>query len=209
MGVDLEPCRASDVEALTVFLREADLTLSGLDAPSVRLWLGRDERSEVVCCTGYEISADGQHALIRSVAVSPSRRSLGMGSALARFAFERAIAEGARTAWLFSRRSGPFWQTLGFEPANRDELAEVFADTHQVRMFRQTGQLAREVAWSRPLVRDGSLIRWLGEPYSDEVVGHSVHIDPVLVARDGARGLPVRADPECGVETCSVSGVSE
>jgi N-acetylglutamate synthase-like GNAT family acetyltransferase len=150
--VDLEQCRASDVEALTVFLREADLTLSGLDAPSVRLWLGRGERGEIVGCTGYEISADGQHALIRSVAVSPSQRSLGTGSALACFAFERATAEGATTAWLFSRRSGPFWQSLGFEPANRDELAEVLADTHQVRMFRQTGHLGREVAWSRTLL---------------------------------------------------------
>ena len=150
----MKPCRATDVEALTGFLREADLTSSGLDAPSVRLWLEHDERGDVVGSTGYEISADGRHALIRSVAVKPSARSRGRGSALARFALERALGEGAMTAWLFSRRSGPFWLSLGFEPASRDELAEVLADTHQVRMFQETGQLAREIAWSRPLVRD-------------------------------------------------------
>jgi len=150
-GVDLERCRASDVEALTGFLSEVDLTLSGLDAPSVRLWIERDERGEVVGSTGYEISADGRHALIRSVAVSPSHRSRGHGSALARFALVRAAAEGATTAWLFSRRSGPFWQSLGFESADRDELVHALADTHQVRLFRQTGQLGREVAWSRSL----------------------------------------------------------
>ena len=150
--MNLEPCRVDDVEALTAFLRDVDLTLSGLDAPSVRLWIERDESGAIVGSTGYEISADGRHALIRSVAVGPSQRSRGRGSALARFALERAAKEGATTAWLFSRRSGPFWQSLGFEPADRDELARALADTHQVRLFQQTGQLAREVAWSRSLV---------------------------------------------------------
>ena len=150
--MNLEPCRGDDVEALTAFLRDVDLTLSGLDAPSVRLWMERDESGTIVGSTGYEMSSDGHHALIRSVAVGPSQRSRGRGSALARFALERAAKEGATTAWLFSRRSGPFWQSLGFEPADRDELARALADTHQVRLFQQTGQLAREVAWSRPLV---------------------------------------------------------
>jgi N-acetylglutamate synthase-like GNAT family acetyltransferase len=149
--VDLQPCRASDIEALAAFLREVDLTLSGLDASTVRLWLERDEAGEIVGSTGYEVSADGRHALIRSVAVGPARRSRGRGSDLARFALQSATREGARTAWLFSRRSGPFWQSLGFEPADRRELVEVLADTHQVQLFQDTGQLDREVAWSLPL----------------------------------------------------------
>lgn len=149
----LQEFGAADVEELTAFLREVDLTLSGLDAPSVRLWLERDRSGAIVGSTGYEISADGRHALIRSVAVSPAHRSRGSGTSLARFALDRAADEGATTAWLFSRRSGPFWQSLDFTPADRGELARALADTHQVRLFRQTGQLDREVAWSRPLAR--------------------------------------------------------
>jgi N-acetylglutamate synthase-like GNAT family acetyltransferase len=149
----LERCRATDVGPLTVFLRTVDLTLSGVEAPGVRLWLERDEHGGIIGSTGYEISVDGEHALIRSVAVHPSLRSRGRGSELAGFALDRAAEEGATTAWLFSRRSGVFWQGLGFEPADRDELAKALAATHQVRLFRQTGQLGREVAWSRPLVR--------------------------------------------------------
>lgn len=151
MCVDLEQCTPGDVDALTVFLGEVDLTLSGLDAESVRLWFERDEHGAVVGSTGYEMSADGRHALIRSVAVSPTHRSGGRGTALARFALERARNEGATTAWLFSRRSGPFWQRLGFGPADRGELALALAQTHQVRLFQETGQLDREVAWSRLL----------------------------------------------------------
>lgn len=149
--VGLERCQPEDVDAVTAFLRQADLTLSGLDDPHVRLWIERDEASDIVGTTGYELSADGRHALIRSVAVGPSQRSQGRGSALARCALDRAVDEGAQRAWLFSRRSGPFWQSLGFEPADRDALAAALAGTHQVRLFRRTGQLAREVAWSRAL----------------------------------------------------------
>lgn len=153
-GVNIERCLVADVEALTAFLREVDLTLSGLDAPTVRLWIERDDSGAIVGSTGYEISGDGHHALIRSVAVSPTKRSRGRGSVLANFALQRAAEEGARRAWLFSRRSGPFWQSLGFECADRDELALALADSHQVRLFQQTGQLGHEVAWSRALDED-------------------------------------------------------
>jgi N-acetylglutamate synthase-like GNAT family acetyltransferase len=139
------------VPALTAFLGEADLTLSGLDAPSVRLWIDRGRDGRVTGSTGYELSADRRHALIRSVAVSPAARRAGYGSALARFALARAAEEGAGRAWLFSRRSGPFWQKLGFASADRDALTAALPDTHQVRLFTATGQLASEVAWSRPL----------------------------------------------------------
>lgn len=149
--MDLERCKPADVEALTAFLRDADLTLSGLDASSVRLWLDRDEAGVIVGSTGYEISSDGHHALTRSVAVGPMQRSRGRGGGLAKFSLDRAVEEGANRAWLFSRRSGPFWQKLGFESVANDQLIEALADTHQVRLFQQTGQLERELAWSRAL----------------------------------------------------------
>ena len=101
----LDRCEPEDVEALTRFLSEVDLTLSGLDAPTVRLWVDRDADGRIVGSTGYEMSEDGRHALIRSVAVSPSQRARGRGSDLARFALAQAAAEGATHAWLFSRRS--------------------------------------------------------------------------------------------------------
>jgi len=105
----------------------------------------------VVGSTGFEASADGLHLLIRSVAVAPQHRGSGAGTRLARFAIGRATEAGAERAWLFSRRSGPFWQSLGFTPADRQALAAALPDTHQVRLFRRTGQLDHEVAWSRRL----------------------------------------------------------
>ncbi|MCM3695135.1 GNAT family N-acetyltransferase [Microbacterium oleivorans] len=149
--MELSRCMTADAGEVEAFLREVDLTVTGLDEPSVRLWVERDESGRIVGSTGYELSLDGRHALIRSVAVVSSSRARGRGTDLARFALDRAAEEGATTAWLFSRRSGGFWQSLGFAGADLSELARVLAETHQVRTFVATGQITREVAWMRGL----------------------------------------------------------
>nr|WP_228497586.1 GNAT family N-acetyltransferase [Frigoribacterium sp. VKM Ac-1396] len=146
----------ADSEALAelrAFLTTADLTVAGLDSPSphLHLWVERDATGAIVGSTGFELSADGTHALVRSVAVAPTVRTRGAGTDLARHALTEAAAAGAHTAWLFSRRSGPFWQKFGFARADRDALAAALPDSQQVRLFRATGQLHREIAWSRPL----------------------------------------------------------
>lgn len=148
------PVSAKDVDALRGFLRDVDLTLAGLDEPAVNIWIERDADGEIVGSTGFELSNDRTHALIRSVAVTPQHRAAGAGSRLARHALDRAYAMGATRAWLFSRRSGPFWQQLGFARADKYELAAALPETHQVRLFVESGQLEREVAWSRSLGDD-------------------------------------------------------
>lgn len=109
----LEPraVRPVDVPDVREFLAWSDLTLAGLDDPAVRLWAVRDGSGAVVGTTGFERSADGRHALLRSVAVDPALRGSGAGT----------------------------------------RLAAVLADTTQVTLFRASGQLEREVAWSRRL----------------------------------------------------------
>jgi N-acetylglutamate synthase-like GNAT family acetyltransferase len=145
------PIRAQpgDLFELRLFLTTAELTLSGIDDPRLPLWIVVDADGRIEATTGFELA--GSHALIRSVAVAPSLRGNGLGTELARFALERAREAGAETAWLFSRRSGGFWQKLGFESADRDELARVLEPTYQVTEFAKTGQLGREIAWSRSL----------------------------------------------------------
>lgn len=155
LSVKLERLTPADADEVRSFLRDADLTLAGIDEPNVRLWIHRGESGEILGSTGFELSEDHRHALIRSVAVAQSHRVAGLGSRLARHALHEAWGAGATRAWLFSRRSGPFWQKLGFTVTNRDALAGVLPHTHQVRLFVESGQLEREVAWSLPL-EDGS-----------------------------------------------------
>jgi N-acetylglutamate synthase-like GNAT family acetyltransferase len=146
-----EPVLPSGTAALREFLAEADLTTSGLDAPGARYWIVRDERGEISGSTGFELSPTASDALIRSVAVASGARAAGLGTELARYAIDSAHAAGAGRAWLFSRRSGPFWQKLGFERVPTESLAEALGETAQVALFTQTGQLAREVGWMRTL----------------------------------------------------------
>ena len=150
--INLARATDSDMADISDFLRIADLTLSGLDSPQVHLWISRNETTgRIFASTGYESSEDGRHALIRSVAVDPKLRGAGIGLELAQFAMNRAAEAGAHQAWLFSRRSGPFWQKAGFTSADTKELAVALASTHQVQLFTETGQLGHEVAWSREL----------------------------------------------------------
>lgn len=151
MTVSFDLVSPSDLDSLRQFLTEADLTLAGLDAPTVRLWVERDDTGSFIGSTGYELSENGEHALIRSVAVAPGRRESGAGTRLALHALVEATGGGATRAWLFSRRSGPFWQKLGFREADRYDLAAALPSTHQVQLFTESGQLDREIAWSRPL----------------------------------------------------------
>lgn len=146
------PLTPADVPDLARFLTRADLTVSGLGDPAVRLWVLRDATGQVQGSAGFELSQDGRQALIRSVAVDASRRREGLGLRLASSTLERAAEAGARQAWLFSRHRGPFWRRLGFEPVDREALVRVLAGTHQVRLFQDTGQMQQEVAWRRSLV---------------------------------------------------------
>jgi N-acetylglutamate synthase-like GNAT family acetyltransferase len=141
--------RTADAFELTEFLRAADLTTSGIGEPDLHLWIDLDADGRIVASTGFELA--GHDALLRSLAVAPSLRGSGRGTELAQFSLDRASAAGATRAWLFSRRSGPFWKKLGFEPADIAELADALAPTHQVRAFAASGQLKYETAWSRPL----------------------------------------------------------
>lgn len=150
--MDLKRATVGDMGEISEFLRIADLTLSGLDSPSVNLWVLRDKTTgRIVAITGFESSTDGCHALIRSVAVDPALRGTGIGSDVAQFALDQATESGAERAWLFSRRSGPFWQKLGFTSVATNDLTSALAATHQVQLFTETGQLKREIAWSRQL----------------------------------------------------------
>jgi N-acetylglutamate synthase-like GNAT family acetyltransferase len=151
----LERVSADDIDDLRAFLSEVDLTMAGLGEPAVRLWIERDAAGEIVGSTGFEVSENGEHALIRSVAVAPHRRTAGAGSRLACFVLQEAQAAGATRAWLFSRRSGPFWQKLGFTSADRIELAAALPSSRQVRHFVESGRLEREVAGPGPFEPDG------------------------------------------------------
>lgn len=88
-------CQVTETNELADFLRDADLTYSGLNEPGVRVWVQRNDTGAITASTGYELSADGRHALIRSVAVHPRAALAGTGSRTG-FMGARTRARGGR-----------------------------------------------------------------------------------------------------------------
>lgn len=146
---DPVPAARGDISELTAFLHAADLTSVGLDDPDLHLWIDLDPDGRIVATTGFELVDSA--VLLRSLAVTPLLRGAGRGTWLVRFALDRAIDFGATRAWLFSRSSGPFWQSMGFEPAATEDLVAAVGSTQQVLAFTVTGQLDDEQAWTRAL----------------------------------------------------------
>ena len=146
------PLHPDEIDELGAFLGLCDLTVSGLDSPSVSLWIVRGASRQISASTGFELSSSRRDALVRSVAVHPDFRGTGTGLKLAQFALDASAAAGAERAWLFSRRSGEFWMRLGFVRTTTEDLGLALPYTHQVELFRQTGQLEREVAWTKSLM---------------------------------------------------------
>jgi N-acetylglutamate synthase-like GNAT family acetyltransferase len=137
-----------DTDSIRACLLACDLTLAGVGSAELHLSVLETRAGQTVGVTGYESA--GPHALIRSVAVAPSLRGNGLGVMLAEVAFEQAAAAGAEQLWLFSRRGGAFWQRLGFRLTPTDGLVAALPHTWQVSDFAESGQLAREIAWTRP-----------------------------------------------------------
>lgn len=146
----IRPSGPADIDAVRRCLVACDLTVAGLGVSDLRLWVLENRSGQTVGVTGFEIA--GIHALIRSVAVAPDLRKNGLGALLAEFAFEQASAAGATQFWLFSSRSGAFWQRLGFRLTTTDELAAAAPHTWQVTSFVESGQINREIAWTRAAV---------------------------------------------------------
>ncbi len=156
-AVDVAAARArvrvatpGDTASVRTCLQACDLTLAGVGTAELYLSVLENRSGQTVGVTGYEL-ASGQ-ALIRSVAVAPALRGHGLGVMLAEVAFEQAAAAGAEQLWLVSRRGGAFWQRLGFRLTPTDELVAALPHTWQVTALAESGDLAREIAWTRPAI---------------------------------------------------------
>lgn len=146
------PIRAAtpqDQPAIARLLERIDLRADDILAPGTCYWVAEDETGLLIGCIGMEF---GQAAvLIRSVAVLPSARKHGLGRQLLEGALEFARQKGYRHAYLFSVRSGGYWQARGFRTVPVAELTAALPAAPQVLRFEQIGKLPGENAWRRDL----------------------------------------------------------
>ena len=73
----------------------------------------------------------GDHALLRSLVVSPEARSSGVGSALVRHAENHARGQRVRALYLLTTTAEPFFQRLGYTNVPRDAAPPLIKTTRE------------------------------------------------------------------------------
>lgn len=115
----IEAATESDLPDIRALLERVHLPIAGVDGQLTSMLVARQGR-QIVGTAGVELYSDG--ALLRSVAVEPSRQGRQLGHQLTDAALQLAIAHGAKTAFLLTTTAERFCPRFGFEPIARDHV---------------------------------------------------------------------------------------
>jgi amino-acid N-acetyltransferase len=111
-----------DYGAIRALLVSAGLPVEDLDtAPGLRFWVA-EESGEIAGAIGLE--ARGRAGLLRSLAVAPSYRQQGLGSALVEALEREAPADGVAELVLLTQTAAEFFNRRGFEVVDRSTVPE-------------------------------------------------------------------------------------
>jgi amino-acid N-acetyltransferase len=124
--VVIGPANVHDLPAAHDLLERLHLPLAGVDEHVQTLIVARDG-SHVVGTAAVELYPDG--ALLRSVAVDPSRQGRRLGHQLTEAALNLARAHGADTVFLLTTTAERFFPRFGFEPITRDDVPASVQDS--------------------------------------------------------------------------------
>jgi amino-acid N-acetyltransferase len=126
--LNLEPATEADLDEVEFLLETNDLPTADVRSEDVRLFLARVDGT-VVGVGGLEVYESA--ALLRSLAVVPSTRGQGYGSALVRALEERAVSLGATEVYLLTTSAGEFFRNCGYEEIDRKEVLQSIQNTVQ------------------------------------------------------------------------------
>lgn len=128
----ITPAAAEDRDAVAALLEASGLPLAGLDEHFPRAFVvARVDAGALLGTAGVEIYQDA--ALLRSVAVAPAARGMGLGERLARAAIDVATERGAREIYLLTTGAEGYFPRLGFERIARDRLPAAIGASEQLR----------------------------------------------------------------------------
>lgn len=119
--IQITDATAADRDAVMELLTAQGLPLDGL-ADHFETAVVARQGSRIVGSAALELYEDG--ALLRSVAVDPSVRSLGLGRRLTDAALDRARARHAPAVYLLTTTADGFFPRFGFTRITRDDVPE-------------------------------------------------------------------------------------
>lgn len=124
----IRPATADDWSAIARLLTEAALPLAGAH---VRDFLLAERDGRLDGCAALE--RYGTAALLRSVAVAPHARGVGLGVALVDAAIARARAAGASTLVLLTTTAERFFPRFDFRTVTRDDVPDAVRASEEFR----------------------------------------------------------------------------
>ena len=120
MPAQIEPADPRDADALAALLGLVGLPTAGLDEHLGTALVARDGK-EIVGCVALELY--GPVALLRSLAVAPSRHGEGLGRRLTRAGLELGRRAGVTRFCLLTTTAAEFFvRHFGFRPIARDAV---------------------------------------------------------------------------------------
>jgi len=108
-----------DLPAIRKLLLDNELPTAGVDEHWKTFIVARDGDA-IVACGGSE--AHENAALLRSIAVHPDYRSLGIGRKIVRQLLDRLASRGIREFYLLTTTAQEYFRKRGFKVIDRDEV---------------------------------------------------------------------------------------
>jgi N-acetylglutamate synthase-like GNAT family acetyltransferase len=122
--VRIEPAGNRDLDSLTALLDAGHLPTDGLGEHLLQTTLVARDAAEIIGCVALE--PYGKTALLRSLAVIPSRRRHGVGQQLTRAALDLARQQRVVALYLLTTTAAEFFaHHFGFRPIVRAEVPVV------------------------------------------------------------------------------------
>jgi N-acetylglutamate synthase-like GNAT family acetyltransferase len=129
-SAQIRNARLDDLPAALALVRSAGLP-EDLE-PHFRNFVVADRDGVVIGAAGLEIH--GNRALLRSLVVAPSSRTVGIGSSLTRAVIEEARQGSIREVFLLTLDAARLFERLGFRHVER---AEAPAEIRKTREFSE------------------------------------------------------------------------
>jgi N-acetylglutamate synthase-like GNAT family acetyltransferase len=126
----IRPAAPRDLPAVEQLLTASGLPLDGV-REALPAFIVAEAGADVVGVAGLEVCCD--NALLRSVAVSPTWRSHGLGRALVTRIISDAEARGINALYLLTTTAKRYFPSFGFREISRDAVPAGVRDTAEFR----------------------------------------------------------------------------
>jgi amino-acid N-acetyltransferase len=127
----LAPCEQSDLPVVVGLLQAAGLPHSDITPAMLAHFLLASRDGSAIGVVGLE--PYGPVGLLRSLAVAPSGRGVGLGAGLTRAIERHARACGVRTVYLLTTTAERFFARLGYRAVPREEVPPAIQATTEYR----------------------------------------------------------------------------